>query len=125
MKDAAVLAAKALELWRIGRPKPINPSVLRDSGVITSKFLDQADALADQTGWNPARFLDEVDAGGIPRFREDKKEALREYLEEQGYLPADRPLPEEEVEVRLKAVISSLKHLDREEARQTVMRILG
>ena len=123
MKEAASLASKALELWQEGRPKPITPSALRDSGAITEAYLERADALARKVRYDPLRFLVEVEKGALPRFREDKKMELRNWLDENGFLPDADPLSDEEMQVRLRALASGFRYLGQDEAERVVVRI--
>jgi energy-coupling factor transporter ATP-binding protein EcfA2 len=124
MKEAARLAARALELWREGRPRPITPSVLRDSGAITGAYLERADALARRVGYDPIRFMKEIDEGALPRFRDDRKAELRTWLDDNGFLPEAGPLSDEEMQVRLRAQASGFRYLEQEEAERVVERII-
>ncbi|TVQ74025.1 MAG: hypothetical protein EA363_02370 [Balneolaceae bacterium] len=124
MKEAATLAEKALELWQEGRPRPITPSALRDSGAITGAYLERADSLAKRVRFHPVRFLEEVEKGALPRFREDKKAELRAWLDDNGYLPDADPLSDEEVQVRLRALASGFRYLSKDEAERVADRIM-
>ncbi len=124
MKEAADLARKALELWREGRPRPLTPSALRDCNAITGAYTERADALAQKVRYDPVRFLAKVEQGALQRFREDKKAELRNWLDENGYLPEADPLPDEEVQVRLRALASGFRYLGQEEAERIVERIM-
>ncbi len=124
MKEAATLASKALELWREGRPRPLTPSALRDCNAITGAYTERADALAQKVHYDPVRFLAKVEQGALQRFREDKKAELRNWLDENGYLPEADPLSDEEVQVRLRALASGFRYLGQEEAERIVKRIM-
>ena len=124
LKEAARLAASALDLWREGRPRPITPSALRESGAVTDAYLERADTLARKVGYNPVRFLEEIDQGALPRFRDDKKTELRTWLDENSYLPETEPLSVDEMQVRLRALSSGFRYLEPEEAERMVMRVM-
>lgn len=81
-----------MDAWRCGRGKPVDRIVLEKSGAITGKFIDDVSALAHQCGGNAERILQGLENGEVARFRSTSIEALRDYLEQEGFIDSQEPL---------------------------------
>jgi len=89
-----------VEQWSIGRGRPLNREVLVESGSISSKYLDKFVELAGELGGDSHRFIECLEEGTDPRargFRKLKKEQLRLYLEENGFIDQRNRLEREEI----------------------------
>ena len=99
-----------VELWRVGRGRPLTREALRGSKAFTDKFMGPAIALMEEVAGDAATFLDSVfHKKGIPNLRTGSKETLREHLEGQRYLDK-RPVlePEEIVALTLPLINAGL-----------------
>src|SRR5690606_5256242 len=96
VEAAARALAAAVAAARIGRGRPVDRAVLEDSGAISAAFVDRVDALCRECGGDGARLVEALEGKRIARFRQSACDALREYLEQHGYLdPRDRLAPED------------------------------
>jgi hypothetical protein len=94
------------ELYRQGRPTPIDRQVLEDSGAISGRFMDEvADQLTELNG-NPRELLGLLRNKGIAGFRVANADELEKYLLEKGYLGEGEPMTQEETLLRLQAYLS-------------------
>ena len=97
---AARVIETAVGLWRIGRGEPIDRAALDESGAVSDTYLDRVDELAEQVGRHAERLLEGLEQGEVRGFRTDKREALAEYLANNGYLAEEDPLLPEEIHDR-------------------------
>lgn len=125
MTEAAALIKEVLKLWRVGRPGQIDRSVLRRTDAISGTFIEKADKVAESVDFDPVRFMEAVENGALKRFQNNKKEELREFLEQEGYLPSEQAYSEEELNTRIKALINNLDHLELDESWWILENILG
>lgn len=72
--------------WRVGRSRPLDLAEVENSGVVTAANRERLAEVLARCGGEAGRFMDAVRAGGVPRFRNDKKNQLQEHLELEGYL---------------------------------------
>ena len=93
LSDVADTLSIAVRTWRIGRSRPIDRGVLVAASV-SEKFIDQlADGLEDCAG-DASQMLESLDVKG---FGTQKKDKLRMYLEEHGYISSDTVLDSDEL----------------------------
>ncbi len=121
MEEKAELLDRFLKLYRQGRPKPIDRSVLEESGA--TRVDEVADLLAKQ-GNNPKKLIDTLNNGALKRYHGSVIDRMEEFFLEQGYLDTREPLNENEIFVRLQAMISNLE-LTREEADRFLKSVRG
>ncbi|MDA3941485.1 MAG: hypothetical protein PF693_19635 [Spirochaetia bacterium] len=96
------------ELYRRGRPQPIDREVLEQSGAISGSFIDRvSDKLVELEG-NPKELIKILRNGEISRFGQNKADDLEQYLFNEEYLDDQDPLEKEEILVQLNAFISSI-----------------
>jgi len=94
------------ELYRQGRPLPIDRRVLEDSRAISGRFMDEvSDRLAELSG-NPRELLGLLRNKGIEKFRVASADELEKYLLEKGYIGEEEPMTQEEMLLRLQAYLS-------------------
>ena len=111
------------ELYRRGRPQPIDREVLEQSGAISGNFIDRiSDKLVELNG-NPKELILALRNGEISRFGQNKIEELEQYLSNEEYIDHLEPLNKEEILVQLNAIISNMD-MDILEAEGFINRIL-
>ncbi|TVR39592.1 MAG: hypothetical protein EA394_09405 [Bacteroidia bacterium] len=113
-----------LELYRIGRARPIDRDVLEQSDAVSETFIDTVTDKLYEHGRDPAKLIDSLRSGEIARFRQHTTDALEAYLTEEGYLDDREPLVLEEIRIRLQAYVSGKKP-DEAEAWAFLERTLG
>jgi energy-coupling factor transporter ATP-binding protein EcfA2 len=77
-----------LEAWRCGRGRPVDRSALESSDAVSAVFIDRTAALAAELGGDAAALIERLAAGAVERFRNDKREELRVWLAERGFIDA-------------------------------------
>lgn len=122
MKNKAGLLEYYRELYRLGRPGPINMDVLEQSNAITNSFIYQVKQKLEEAKGDPARLLEILP--DIPRFRRETIRQIRDYLTENRYLDDHGPLDDDEIRVRLQAKSSHLG-ISPEEAQDFINGIIG
>jgi len=125
MAEAVTLIKEVLKLWRLGRPKPIDRSVLRQADAISPAFIEKAEEVAQSVDYDPVRFMEAVEDGELKRFQNNKKDELREFLEQEGYIPSEQAYTEDELNAQIKGLISNLEHLELDESWWILENILG
>lgn len=96
------------ELYRRGRPKPIDREVLEQSGAISGSFIDRVSDKLVELGGNPKELIQMLRNNGISRFGQNKTDDLEQYLLNEEYLDDQDPLEKEEILVQLNAIISTM-----------------
>ncbi|HWV58615.1 MAG TPA: hypothetical protein VNZ57_14260 [Longimicrobiales bacterium] len=105
--EAAVRALeRAFSLVRIGRGKKVDRSVLDASGAVSGSFMDRVAELCRECGGDAKDLLERMRVGAVPRFRNDARERLRDYLLDNGYLDERDPLGHEELRLRTLAAVA-------------------
>lgn len=89
--------------WRIGRGDKVDRAVLEASGAVSDAFVERVTELADSIGGDARGLIAALDQGDVSRWRSASTEALREYLEEHGYLDPEQRLTREEIYHRVLA----------------------
>ncbi len=124
MRKKAKLLSHFLELYRQGRAKPADRSVLADSGAVSQTFIDEVAQKLEELGGDAGALLHALRDKKVAGFRENKIGQLQGYLLEKGYIDTAEPMDEAEIRVNLHAFISNSK-LDSEEAEQFLIRFFG
>jgi len=106
--------AKAIEAacraWRIGQGKPVDRSVLQDSGCVSDTFMNAVAELAQRVEGDAEKILNALDQGEVLRWRGDKTVALREYFLDNGFLCSEEPLDRDGIRLRtLGTVVEELR----------------
>jgi hypothetical protein len=97
----------ALELARIGRGRTVDRTVISNSGAVSSRFLDDVCALCAACGGNARALLDALERGEVKQFRGRSREALQEFMEENGYLDPRAPLEVAVLRAQVLAAVSA------------------
>lgn len=124
MKEKADLLERYLQLYRQGRPRPIDRSVLEDCDAITDTKIEEVSELLKSVDGNPQELLEKLWEGAVSRFYDNKKHELEGYLIDHGYLDAREPLDEDEILIRLQALLSN-QEIAREDAERFLERVTG
>jgi energy-coupling factor transporter ATP-binding protein EcfA2 len=96
-----------LNAAKVGIGLPVNRAVLADSDAISATFLDRVDQLARSVQGDGRALLEELGEGGVPQFRREQIDRLREYLQEQGYIDLAQPLSPMEIRARVLGSVAS------------------
>jgi FtsZ-binding cell division protein ZapB len=111
------------ELYRQGRPYPIDRDVLEASDAISDTFLDKVAEKMKHLHHQPDSLLRALRNGEVARFKSAKADELEEYLYSQGYLKEEKALGQKEILVRLQAMISNM-NISPGEAERMINRLL-
>lgn len=112
--DQAAILAKALEAyaksWRTGRGRPVTRSILDASGAVSDAHIDTLTNIAHNFNGQSEEVLAAIDRKEVPRFRSSKRDELKRYLEEHGYLDESPRFSGDEIRFRVeKAVADALQ----------------
>jgi len=105
IRAAARTLETALELARIGRGRPVDREAIEASGAVSKTFMDRVVQLLTELHGDAARLVAAIEGGMLPRFPSNRRELLREFLEEQGYLDPREPLAPEVLRARVFAEV--------------------
>lgn len=97
----------AFEAARIGRGKPVDREVLRESGAVTDRFIDRVADLCEACGGNAALLLEALEAGRVERFHRAAIDALRDYFDANGHLDPREKLDPETVRARVLGAVAA------------------
>jgi DNA repair exonuclease SbcCD ATPase subunit len=90
--DVRARAAHAwAEAWRTGRGRPVDLTVLADSGAVSDTFLERVAALANELGGDGDALIAALEARRVANFRTEARRDLAAYLGEHGYRSDDEP----------------------------------
>lgn len=119
IQDKAAALGRFQELYSLGRPKPIDRSVLENSRAVSGNFIDEVSQKRSELNGNPEKLLEALRNGEISRFSSRKTDELQEYLKEQGYLSDEEQLSKDGILVRMQAFISG-KDVDKQELERMI-----
>ena len=97
------LLTDASNLWRVGRGRPVDRSVLDASGAVSSNFIDPVADLARRVGGEAGRIVRALESGDVSGFLKRKTQELSEWLLDNGYLDDASPLAPDEARIHLLA----------------------
>lgn len=92
VKRLGLAAESALDRLRIGRGRRVDRHALEASGAVSENFIDEVAALNESLGGDGEALMEAIDDRAVPRFLHAKADALREYLEAEGYIDSRAPL---------------------------------
>jgi hypothetical protein len=122
MEKKVLLLESFQELYKIGRPHPIDMDVIAESGVVTDRFIDAVREKLSEVKGDALKLLDSLEH--IPKFRQNSISQLKDYLLENKYIDDNKPLEEEEIVVLLQAQISNME-ISRDEAQKFINGIIS
>ena len=91
------------ELWKQGRGRPIDREALKNSRILSERYLDDVAAIAGELGGDPEKLLAALAASKDTRlkgFRKSSFDNLERYLRDNGYLDDHPVLSENELSLR-------------------------
>lgn len=110
LKRRIKIAREWVRTWRLGRGRPIDRTVLEESGAVSPAFIDRASDLVVEEGGDPERVLDGLRS--MPRFQSGKVEQLEAWLLDHGYLSEDEALDLDLREARVLLEVSGVAEPD-------------
>ncbi|GGA81776.1 ATP-binding protein [Puia dinghuensis] len=117
------LLARYQELYRQGRPWPIDRQVLEESETISPRFLDEVTEKLKEVGGDPWRLLAALRNKEIPGFRVSYADQLEEFLRGEEYIDDLEIISDQEIQLRLKAFLTT-SVLSAEEAERFLRRVV-
>jgi uncharacterized protein YhaN len=96
------------ELYRQGRPKPIDRPVLESTSAVSDNFIDEVSEKLKELKGNPTALLTSLRDSEVSGFRSNKIEELESYLIEKGFIDDRDSLDVEEIRTRVQAYVSNL-----------------
>lgn len=118
----AALAERYLELLQFGQNKPIDRQVLEKSKAVSDSFIDEVTKKLEEVRFDPEKLLAALQNSEVSGFRNNKREELREYLIEHGYIQINEPFSPGEVHTKMMAFIST-KNISADEAQILIDRL--
>lgn len=91
----------AVGLWRTGRGRPVDGSVLEESGAVSATHMEAATDLARRMDGEASRILAGLEDGEVSRFHKAKISDLRDWLLDHDYLDPAVPLDAQGVRIQL------------------------
>ncbi len=91
----------ALTLWKRGRGRPLTRDVLEAAPGVTRRKLPEVWDLARNKDFRAAALVDGLEAGEVKHFHGDKREELRAYLEENGFISREESLSASDAALQL------------------------
>lgn len=122
LHDKIAILTEYIDLYQQGRPKSINRQILSQSGAVSDTFIDEVNALLEESNHNPEELLEKLKNRGVSRFLTNKINELENYLIENEFIDTRERLTEDEISIQLQAFISN-KNVNQEEINQFIKRI--
>lgn len=107
LSNQIIVLKRFQELYKTGRSLPIDRSVLLNSDAVSSSFIDKVSEKLNDLNGDPKALLQALNNGDVSRFRTDNIEELENYLLTHQYIDNNEVLDNEEIMIRLQAVISN------------------
>ncbi len=85
------------EAWKIGRGKPVDRYVLLQSNAVSDRFIDEVADLCKKCNGDAAELIVRLEAREVQGFGSKKIENLRDYFEENGFIPSAEMLSPDEI----------------------------
>ncbi|MGC9330975.1 MAG: ATP-binding protein [Bacteroidales bacterium] len=124
LQEKATIVDNYLNDYRSGRPKPIDRSVLINSNVIKNdKFIDEMDELLKSLNGNPKKLIEALKQRKVARLQNKYIEELNAYLEDNGYIDNAVPMPHDEIQNHITALVSTMSISPRD-AEQVIKRLI-
>lgn len=122
MKKKIILLDYFQQLYRQGRQRPVSIDEIRNSGIITERFIPAVKEKLDEVKGSPSELINTL--MDIPRFRKDTRDQLKEYLIESEYIDNRPQLSEDILKLKLQIKSNDLE-ISPEEAVQFINNIIG
>ena len=96
------------ELYRYGRPKPVDMDMIMASGVVTEKFFDAFAKKLGEAGNDPLKLISALRKGEILRFQKTRIDDLKNYLINKNIIKDEEVLEMEEIQVHINSYLATL-----------------
>lgn len=117
------LLERFIELYRRGRPRPIDREVLEQADAVSGNFIEEVSTKLVELEGNPVKLIQALKNREVAGFRDNKTDELEQYLTNEGYIDNQEALGKDEILVQLNALLSNLD-VDTSEAESLINRIL-
>jgi len=102
-----VAARTALQRLQVGRGRRIQRDTLVASGVVSERFIDEVASLCASGGGDGRWLLERLEARAVPGFFKRNVEALRDFLQTEGFYDPREPLRSEAIRLEVIAAVSA------------------
>ena len=116
------LLERFIELYCIGRPRPIDREILEQSDAVSGNFIEEVNTKLVELDRNPIKLIRALKNREVSGFRDNKTDELEQYLTNEGYIDYHEALGKDEILVQLNALLSNLD-VDTAEAESLINRI--
>ena len=124
MKAKTEILQRYMDLYRQGRPIPIDRAVLEESGAVSAKFIDALTGKLIDLNGNPQELLLALKNRQVNGFRLSAIDDLEQFLIQKGYINNQDIISHEDIALRMSAFITNTP-LNLQEAEQFITRILA
>ena len=107
MKEKIRLLEDCCEIYQTGRSRQIDAGVLKQSGAVSDKFMDEVGQKLRELGGDPKALICSLQNGEIKKFRNDNIDKLENFLIDEGYLDQREPFSGEALQARMSACLSN------------------
>jgi len=113
-----------LDLYRKGRPKPIDRQVLIQSGAVSGTFIDQVSEKLRELNGDPQRLLSALGAKEVQGFLQTKLKTLEQYFNGLGVINDQQLLSTEDLQARLTAIVSNMD-IQEDDAQSFISKVIN
>lgn len=92
--------------WRIGRGRPVSRTALLESGAVSEKYVDQATDIVTKARGDASKLLEAIDAKDLKGFHASKRDELKAFFLDEGYLVRQDRLTGEWLRLRILDVLA-------------------
>ncbi len=107
-REKIIILERLSEMYKKGRPRQIDRSVLEESQAVSGAFIDDVSAKMEELGKNPLNLIKALENNEVPRFRSDRTEKLKSFFIDQKYIDEQELMSIDDIMIRINAVISNL-----------------
>jgi len=108
ISDKVTILNRFQELYKIGRSKPIDRTILQSSGAISSAYIDRVSDKLSEVNSDPQLLLEALRNGEISRFRADSIDELEHYLLTERFIDDLEILENDDLMTPMQALVSNL-----------------
>lgn len=124
LREKVRLLEQFQNLYRQGRPKSIDRSVLERSGAVSGNFINEVSEKLEKLDRNPVALLNALRNGEVSRFLSSKADELESYLFNEGYIDNRELLDVDDIKTRVQAYVTNL-NIAQHEANMFLKRVLS
>ncbi|MFO8236011.1 MAG: hypothetical protein R6U04_11480 [Bacteroidales bacterium] len=122
--EKAAILEEFQELYQQGRPRPVDRSLLEESGAVSDTFIDAVSQKLEEVNFNPEKLVKALENKEVPRFKADKITELKDFFLEKGHIDDEKPLDKDDIMVRIRARISQM-NVERNAVERLIGKILS